>query len=140
MTLKARNCDIKIAKRMLKPYNFKLKINDYGCYFNEQECVINIDRYCLITKEEFWSAFYHEFAHLICFFDFKFMKYHWNRQINVFGKEGWKPYYRKMAFKVERYVDKMGKGMFDDRFSKMKYIPGYDDDESRLFLIDYYGL
>ncbi len=141
MTIKARRKDIQIANRLLRPYKFKINIVYVeNSSFSLENSRINMDYDRLETKQEFWSSFYHEFAHLICTFDLKYIKYHWSRELYIFEYEDWKPYYRKMALKIETYVDKLGEKMFYKHFKKMEYKQCYRTKYDKEFLKRYYRL
>jgi len=78
------------------------------------------------------SSFLHETAHVFCHRCKIYKKYH----------SGYlsKSYIRRMALKIERYIDKKAAKLMQEIFPKRKYRYGYSESGAREFLLKWYKI
>ena len=92
---------------------------DY-CEVDVESRVITMDLNEVKNINHFWSLFFHELGHIWCWDNNKYDTYH---SESVYPEELPK-YMRRMALRVEKYVDKVGAKLMKD------YFPAYASKEN----------
>ena len=98
---------------------------DY-CEVDVESRFITIDLNEVENINHFWSLFFHELGHLWCWDNNKYDTYH----AEAVRPDRIAKYMRRMALRVEKYVDTVGKRLMKDYFPNMYYRPAYGSKEN----------
>lgn len=122
----------KVLHELSNHYNIRLHFTesmgkyDHGC---ARYWVNSISISKKQSSRSMISTFFHEMGHIYCFENGLWKSFHINKSIeDLTRSEALK--YLRTALKAERWVDNWAKKEMKKHFPKMKYIPGYDSDQS----------
>lgn len=127
--------DFKMATEECRLHNATIAFS-YSGEGSEISCIdrdIIIDLNEATTKEWFWSLVFHELAHLECYDKGIYKTYHHDTLSgeNMYG------YVKKMALKVERYVDSLGEKNMKTLFPDLHFERSYNSMEDVKWLNDW---
>ena len=111
------------CKQVAKEYNVTLLLDDSidSSECDVQNSIIRIATYRPMSMGDFYSEFFHEIAHIWCYRNERYIRYHTD--------DGDNKYMHRIALRAERFVDKIGKKLMSDLFCDITYLPQYDDPE-----------
>ena len=117
--------EVSLARSFIKPYGASLRFKyvSGGGQVDPSTGEIEISRSYRRNSETFWSLLFHELNHCICFQKELYYNYH-----NVEPKNAKElRRFRSIAYKAERFVDKLAAQMMADYFPDMTYKHQYFD-------------
>lgn len=128
---------MKAALKFLKENKVKIVFNkkSQSAFASVKTSTIYVGTYKL-NKREILSMIFHEYAHVWSYRNKKYMKFY-----TLTKKDpGYKDYMRRMAYKTERYTDKMGAVFMKQVYPRYKFIAYYDQPIMKHMLMYYYEL
>lgn len=124
--------DIKKLRQFVKEnFNAKLKITNYGgssAICSDRQ--IELDRREIQTIQELYSMTFHEIAHIYCYDNNLYEIFH----NDSLSEKEMALYMKKMAVRVEKFVDKKGKELMKKFFPSIPFVGAYDDPKNVVWL------
>jgi len=117
--------EIASARAFIKPFGARLHFKSVigGGQVHVDTGLIEMSKFVTRNSQIFWSILLHELCHCICFQKKLYYNYHNLEPSNT--KELRR--FRRIAYKAERFVDKMAAKMMEDYFPGMPYKYQYFD-------------
>ena len=115
----------KEIREFMKQFDVKVHYVKKGwSYADMQREIIALDLRECDCEEKAWSLAFHELAHIVCYREGIYKKYH----DDVLPPKKYAKYIRRYGLRAERHVDKMGEQFMAYYFPKMKYMQAYRDE------------
>lgn len=99
-----------------------------------EERIVKIDIRESQTIQNLWSIAFHELAHIICYEQGLWAKYH---DLVPMSDDEYKRYIIRNSLRAERFVDKVGKRTMSAFFPDIPYRAAYSEDKDVLWHREY---